>query len=112
MKQRLLVMNGQRVLQSEQGGKWQTIKVEKAGAAKPGIYDIHLSALADKAVAHDGPILYADKDYVYQRVGNNYIKHDLASFDRVPDLGSHASVKYLEDKAIVSASSLKQGRKI
>jgi hypothetical protein len=112
MKQRLLVMNGQRLLQSEQGGKWETIKVEKAGTVKPGIYDIHLAAMADKAITHDGPILHTDKDYIYQRVGNSYIKHDLASFDRLPDLGSHSSVKYVEGKAIISATSLKQGRKI
>ena len=47
--QRLLVMNGQRLLQSEQGGQWNTDKVEKAGTIKPGIYNIHLSAQADKA---------------------------------------------------------------
>ena len=38
MKQRLLVMNGQKLVQSEQGGQWVTSKVEKAGAIKPGLY--------------------------------------------------------------------------
>jgi hypothetical protein len=31
MKQRLLVMNGQKILQHEQEGRWQNDKVEKAG---------------------------------------------------------------------------------
>ena len=34
MKQRLLVMNGQRLVQSEQGGQWNTDKVEK-GVVSP-----------------------------------------------------------------------------
>jgi hypothetical protein len=31
MKQRLLVMNGQKIVQHEQEGRWQNDKVEKAG---------------------------------------------------------------------------------
>lgn len=104
MKQRLLVMNGQRLLQSELGRKWETIKVEKAGAVKPGIYNIHLSAMVDKAVTHDGPILHADSNYIYQHVGNSLMKHDLNAFARLPDLGSHCSVTYVEGKAVVAPS--------
>ena len=37
MKQRLLVMNGQRIVQAEQGGAWTNEKVDKAGALKPGM---------------------------------------------------------------------------
>ena len=29
MKQRLLVMNGQRLVQSEQGGQWNTVFIEQ-----------------------------------------------------------------------------------
>jgi cell filamentation protein len=112
MKQRLLVMNGQRLVQSEQGGQWNTDKVEKAGAAKPGIYNIHLSAQADKTKTQDGVIVYADRDYVYQQVGKNFVKHDRADFDKVPDIGSNSSVKYANGKAVVSPSSIKLGRGI
>jgi len=112
MKQRLLVMNGQRLVQFEQGGKWDTVKVEKAGAVKPGIYDIHLSSQAEKAKAYDGPILHADKDYVYQQVRKSYIKHDRTAFDKVPDIGSNSSVKYDNGKALVMPASMKLGRGI
>ena len=51
MKQRLLVMNGQKILQHEQEGRWQNDKVEKAGLVKPGIYNpvsyTHLRAPRD-----------------------------------------------------------------
>lgn len=112
MKQRLLVMNGQLLVQSEQGGQWNTDKVEKAGAIKPGIYNIHLSAPADMAQTQSGIIIYADREFVFQQVGKNFVKHERNNFDKVPDIGSHSSVKYEDGKAIVSRSSLKLGRGI
>jgi hypothetical protein len=112
MKQRLLVMNGQRLVQSEKGGEWNTDKVEKAGAVKPGIYNIHLSTQADKTKSHDGPVIHADKDSVYQQVGRSFVKHDRADFDKVPEIGSNSSIKYDNGKASVSTSSMKLGRGI
>lgn len=110
MKQRLLVMNGQRIVQHEQGGQWQNDKVEKAGSVKPGIYNLYLASQADKAKLHDGVILYADKDSVYQQVGKNYVKHDREDFDKVPEIGSNSSIKYDQGKAVISASSTKLSR--
>ena len=112
MKQRLLVMNGQRLVQSEKGGDWNTDKVEKAGAVKPGIYNIHLSAQADKSKAHDGPVIHADKEHVYQQVGKSFVKHDRADFDKLPDIGGNSTIKYDNGKATVAASSMKLGRGI
>lgn len=112
MKQRLLVMNGQRLIQSEQGGEWVTDKVAKAGAIKPGIYNIHLSAQADKAKTQDGVIVHADSEFIYQQVGKNFIKHDRLDFDKVPDIGSNVTIAYSDSRAMVSAASIKLGRRI
>lgn len=112
MKQRLLVMNGQRLVQSEKGGDWNTDKVEKAGTVKPGIYNIHLSAQADKSKAHDGPVIHADKDHVYQQVGKSFVKHDRADFDKLPEIGSNSTIKYDNGKATVTGASMKLGRGI
>ena len=112
MKQRLLVMNGQRLVQSEQGGQWNTDKVEKAGLMKPGIYNIHLSTLADKSKAHDGVVIHADKEYVYQQVGKQFVQHERSNFDKLPDMGSNVSLKYDGDKVQVAQSSVKLGRRI
>ncbi|MDD5112911.1 MAG: conjugal transfer protein TraO [Methylobacter sp.] len=109
IKQRLLVMNGQRLVQSEQGGQWNTDKVEKAGLLKPGIYNIHLSTQADKTKTYDGVVLYADKNNVYQQVGKSFVKHDRTDFDKAPGLGSNSSIKYDNDRAVVSPSSIKRG---
>jgi hypothetical protein len=112
MKQRLLVLNGQRLVQSEKGGEWSTDKVEKAGVLKPGIYNIYLANGPDKAKRHDGTVLYIDKDNVYQQVGRSFVKHALADFDKVPEIGANSSVQYANDKAVVAPSSIKQGRRI
>lgn len=113
MKQRLLVMNGQRLVQSEKEGQWATDKVEKAGLLKPGIYNIYLAIQADKANAHDGVILYFDRTHVYQQVGKSFVKHDLADFVKVPDIGINSSIKYAQGAAQTSqAASIKLGRGI
>lgn len=111
-KKRLLVMNGQRLLQGESGGEWATQKVDKAGALKPGIYDLYLSSLADKTKSYDGLILYADKDFVYQRVGRDYVKHDRENFSKVPDAGSNFHIHYDGGKLVSSPAVLKVGRGI
>jgi cell filamentation protein len=109
-KQRLLVMNGQRLLQGERGGEWIVQKVDKAGALKPGIYDIHLAGAADKGKSYDGVVLFADKQFVYQQVGKSYVKHERQDFAKVPEAGANSNIRYEDGKAIAAPSSLKLGR--
>lgn len=113
MKQRLLVMNGSRILQQEYDGAWVNQKVEKAGALKPGIYNLHSAQRADKAKAHEGTIIHADGNSVYQQTGKNIVMHERKDFDKVPDIGSVKSVSYdAAGKAAVSVDSvtLSKGR--
>jgi len=112
MKQRLLVMNGQKLLQSERAGQWQVDKVEKAGAIKPGIYPLTSSAPADRARAQVGVVLHADSQFVYQHVGNTVVRHELAHFGQVPAPGAHVSIRYHNDQAVVTAAAVKLGRKL
>lgn len=110
MKQRLLVMNGQCLVQVEREGQWATEKVEKAGGIKPGIYNIYLAIDADKAKAHEGIILYVDQGRAYQQVGKSFVKYQLSDFDRVPDAGINASIKYVAD--VAQATQLASGRRL
>lgn len=112
MKQRLLVMNGQKLLQSERAGQWQVDKVDKAGAIRPGIYNIYLATPADRAGTHVGVVLHADAQFVYQHVGNTFLRHDRASFDQVPALGTQVSIRYQQTQAVVAAATVKLGRKL
>jgi cell filamentation protein len=94
MKQRLLVMNGQRLVQIEREGQWSTEKVEKAAGVKPGIYNIYLAVDADKAKTNEGVILHMDQDHLYQQIGKGFVRHLLADFKTVPDIGANARVNY------------------
>lgn len=111
MKQRLLVMNGQRIVQTEQGGAWTNQKVDKAGDMKPGIYNLYMAQQADKSQRHDGMIVHADSNSVYQQIGKNFVMHSRSDFDKVPDIGSAKSITYnAQGKAQVSAEAVKLGR--
>ena len=105
MKQRLLVMNGQKIVQHEQEGRWLNDKVEKAGLVKPGIYNLYLANQADKTKTLDGVILHADKDNVFQQVGRSVVLHERVDFAKAPAIGRHSSITYEQGKAIVSPAS-------
>lgn len=112
MKQRLLVMNGQRIVQSEQDGRWQNEKVEKAFEVKPGIYSLYSAVAADKAKEHIGTILHVDKAAVYQQVGREIVKHERADFDKPPDVGHLKSISYKQGRANIGISAVKLGRSL
>lgn len=111
MKHRLLVMNGQRIVQIEQEGAWTNQKVDKAGALKPGIYNLYMALQADKKQTHSGVIVYADVNKVYQQTGKNFVMHARTDFDKVPEIGSERSINYdIQGKACVSAEAVKLAR--
>ncbi len=111
MKQRLLVMNGQRIVQSEQGGAWTNQKVDKAGELKPGIYNLYMAQQADKPQRQEGVIVHADSSSVFQQVGKQFVMHSRSDFDKVPDIGSAKSISYdAQGKANVSAEAVKLSR--
>ena len=112
MKQRVLVMNGARIVQLEDsGGNWVNQKVDKAGDLKPGIYNIHTAKEADRTQLHEGFVVHADAGTVYQQVGRAYVAHARENFDKVPVLGCVASIGYdSAGRAHVEAQSLKLGR--
>lgn len=110
MKQRLLVMNGHRLLQAERDGQWATIKVDKAMGIKPGIYDLHLARVIDKSLAYDGVVLTTDKEHVFQLIGRTVMKHDRNQFESAPDAGANMRITYGDGKAIVASASIRTGR--
>ena len=116
MKQRLLIMNGSRIVQTETGSEWETQKVEKANGVKPGIYNLYLSSNADKTKSYAGIIVHSDKSSVYQQVGKEMVTHNRSDFGKnVPDVGQLKAITYdTQGKAAVAdaeAVSLKNGLK-
>jgi len=111
MKQRLLVMNGQRIVQSAQDSDWSNQKVDKAGLLKPGIYNLFTATKADRAKPHTGAILHADGDSIFQEEGRAIVAHERRNFDKVPDIGSSKTISYdAAGKAKVSEPVQTQSR--
>lgn len=104
------MMNGQRIVQHEEGREWVNDKVGSAGSIRPGIYNLFVASQPDKTKEHDGVILHTDKDNVYQQVGKSYVKHAKSDFDKVPEIGTNSRIKYEQGKAIASAAPAKLSR--
>lgn len=94
MKQRILVMNGQRIVQSEREGSWANDHVTKAGALKPGLYNIFAATTPDKSKRYQGTIIHGDESGIYQQIGKQYVVHAVSDFDIVPPIGAAASITY------------------
>jgi hypothetical protein len=111
MKQRLVVMNGSRIVQIERGGEWKNENVDKAGSLKPGVYNLYLAQKADKSHSYDGQIVHADRVGVYQQIGKKFVMHSPNDFDIVPAIGSAKSINYdAQGKACVSAITTQRTR--
>lgn len=112
MKQRLLVMNGSRIVQAEDGGAWQNKHVDKAGALKPGIYNIFNASAANTNVKYEGVIVHTDKNSVYQQTEKKeFVMHKASDFDIVPKVGELKSITYSQSgKAQVQAATEKLTR--
>jgi cell filamentation protein len=110
MKQRVLVMNGQRLVQSEIDNEWVVTKVGKAGSIKPGIYNISTAITASKDQTYDGVVLHADQEHVYQQVGKTCVRHSAHDFPKVPDIGTNTAIRYDADQASASQTPTHQGR--
>lgn len=94
MKQRVLVMNGRRILESDTGGKWVTQKVESAGLLKPGIYNISSASPAEPGKSYEGTIVHSDKTHIFQKLAAGYVSFDRKAFEKLPEIGSFAKIQY------------------
>lgn len=99
MKQRILVMNGQRLVQSEYDNQWVTTKVGKAGQIPPGIYNISTAVVPNKEKSYDGVVLHTDQENVYQQVGKTCVRHSSHDFPKSPAIGVNTQIRYDADHA-------------
>lgn len=103
-RERLLVMNGSRVLQSESGANdWQNVKVTPgADGLKPGFYNLFSAQKAEANGQYQGQVVHADKSKVFQQVGKSMVAHDAGAFKQPPTIGKAYTVAYSNGAATVS----------
>lgn len=103
-RERLLVMNGQRILQAETNSNdWQNVKVTPAAdGLKPGFYNLFSAQKADANGQYQGQVVHADKSKVFQQVGKSLVAHDAGAFKQQPTVGKSYAVAYSNGSATVN----------
>lgn len=102
-KLRMIVMNGQKIIQALVNNEWETTgtikKVEEG--IKPGIYNIYLAQKPEDKKQYEGKILYVDKEneVFYQQTGKDFIVHQLNAINGKPVAGKDVMIEYGEGKA-------------
>ncbi len=102
-KLRMIVMNGQKILQTQNNNEWETtgtIKKVDEGI-KPGVYNIYLATAPVDKNQYQGQIIYLDKENAvfYQQVNKDFIVHRLNAVDGKPVAGKDVVIAYDGEKA-------------
>jgi len=105
-KQRIIVMNGRKILQTQVNNKWEatgTIKKVEEGI-RPGIYNIYLAKAPSDKHQYEGKIIHVDKEnnVFYQQTNKHFIVHQLNAVDIKPIAGKDVVVKYEGEKAALT----------
>jgi len=105
-KQRIIVMNGRKILQTQINNEWEatgTIKKVEEGV-RPGIYNIYLAKAPSDKNQYEGKILHVDKESAvfYQLVKKDFIVHRLSAVDVKPVAGKDLVVKYDGEKVTLT----------
>ena len=105
-KLRMIVMNGQKILQTQNNNEWETIgtikKVDEG--IKPGVYNIYLATAPVDKNQYQGQIIYIDKENTvfYQQVKKDFIVHQLNDVDGKPVAGKDMVITYDGEKATLT----------
>ncbi len=115
-KLRMIVMNGQRIIQAMINNEWETtgtIKKAEEGI-KPGIYNIYLAKMPEDKKQYEGKILYVDKEneIFYQQTGKNFIVHQLGVINGKLVAGKDVVIEYDGEKAYLTQADVLKKKKV
>jgi hypothetical protein len=99
----LLVSNGKRLLDKVVEGAWSSRSAGPSRNLPEGLYDLtgaERPAKSASSKSFEGPILHADKKYVYQLQDNkkekaSIVRHDLVLFKSTPEIGTTTKIDYV-----------------
>jgi len=109
-KQRIIVMNGRKILQTQVNNEWEatgTIKKVEEGV-RPGIYNIYLAKAPGDKNQYEGKIIHVDKEnnVFYQQVKKDFIVHQLNAVDVKPFAGKDLVIKYDGERATLTQADV------
>ena len=112
-KLRMIVMNGQKIIQAQINNEWETARTIKKAeeGIKPGIYNIYLAKTPENKKQYEGKILYIDKEneVFYQQTGKDFIVYQLNAMSGRPVAGKYVVIEYDGEKAhLTQADALKK----
>ena len=114
-KLRMIVMNGQKILQTQNNNEWETMgtikKVDEG--IKPGVYNIYLARTPVDKKQYEGQIIHIDKANAvfYQQVNKDFIVHQLNDVDGKPAAGKNVIITYDGEKAtLIQMNSLRNSK--
>ena len=105
-KLRMIVMNGQKILQTQNNNEWETIgtikKVDEG--IKPGVYNIYLAKTPSDKNQYEGQIIHIDKENAifYQQVKKDFIVHQLKATYGKPVAGKDVAIQYDGEKSTLT----------
>lgn len=98
---RLVVMNGQKIIQERAGDAWMHHSTTKAEGMKPGIFNLFSAKLAEGSKSYEGVVLHKDDGKVFQAVGRKVIAHNAKSLSSDVEIGQVLRVAYTDKQASV-----------
>lgn len=115
-KLRIVVMNGQKIIQALINNEWETtgtIKKAEEGI-KPGIYNIYLAQTPEDKKQYEGRILYIDKknEVFYQQAGKDFIIYKLNTFSGKPVAGKDVVIEYDGENAQLTQTDALKKKKV
>ncbi len=115
-KLRMIVMNGQKILQTQNNNEWETVgtikKVDES--IKPGVYNIYLAKTPVDKNRYEGKVIHIDKENAifYQQVSKDFIVHQLNSVDGKPVAGKDVAITYDGEKATLTLIDTPKNKRI
>ncbi|PTQ77324.1 hypothetical protein C8R26_109110 [Nitrosomonas oligotropha] len=112
----MIVMNGQKILQTQNNNEWETIgtikKVEEG--IKPGVYNIYLAKTPSDKNRYEGQVIHVDKEnsVFYQQVNKDFIVHQLEAVDGKPVAGKDVAITYDGEKATLTLIDTPKNKRI
>ena len=111
-KERLVVSNGSKRIETEDNGQWTAYRVQDKGNLQNGVYPLHeaKSIKPDSKGQHVGTIIHVDKNSVYQDQGDKGIaKFDRHAFSKAPEIGRAATINYEYGRTTVNEYKFEPG---